>query len=417
MAHLLVIDLPGGNDTDILKAAVEASHTFTFLTSDLSLYRDQPEVKGYLDQAFAQIEVPDFNYDQIEERILSIHRQNPFDALLCLIEIRLTEAARLAQLLKLRHLNPLSAQLLRDKFNVRCRLSDAGLKQPDFALATTTQELKDAVKTLGLPVLIKPTDGYGSQNIVVLRTDEDLDPLFSPLEVMLPSRADYGLGVQANDRLLVERYITGDFIGCDTFTVDGKHYFLGVNEKVMFPPPSFAIRGSCFTPKIPGDARHQALEEYVFAVLDAVGFDQGATHIELMMTQDGPQLIEINPRLVGAKIARQVGYAMNRSIHLDLINLHLGRLILEKLSPSKHQVAVTRWVTVQVQGIIENVQPPAWTSPFIACFDILKKEGHPVSSPFENADRIGYVVALGQSQLEAEALAERYISETVVHLR
>ena len=417
MAHLLVIDLPGGNDTDILKAAVDAGHTFTFLTSDLALYRGQPEVKGYLDQAFAQIEVPDFSYGQVEEKILAIHRQNPLDALLCLIEIRLIEAARLAQRLKLHHLNPLSARLLRDKFDVRLRLSQAGLKQPDFALATTTAELKQAVNTLGLPVLIKPADGYGSQNIVALRTEEDLDPLFSPLEVMLPSHADYGLGVLANDRLLVERYMTGDFIGCDTFTIDNEHYLLGVNEKVMFPPPSFAIRGSCFTPRIAGDARHKALEEYVFAALDAVGFDQGATHIELMMTEEGPQLIEINPRLVGAKIARQVGYAMNRSIHLDLINLHLGRLTLETLSPPKHQVAVTRWVTVQVQGIIESIQLPAWTHPSIVCVDILKKEGHSVSSPFENSDRIGYVVALGQSQPEAEALAERYIAETVVHLR
>ena len=417
MAHLLVIDLPGGNDTDILKAAVDAGHTFTFLTSDLTLYRGQPEVKGYLDQAFAQIEVPDFSYGQVEEKILAIHRQNPLDALLCLIEIRLIEAARLAQRLKLHHLNPLSARLLRDKFDVRLRLSQAGLKQPDFALATTTAELKQAVNTLGLPVLIKPADGYGSQNIVVLRTEEDLDPLFSPLEVMLPSHADYGLGVLANDRLLVERYMTGDFIGCDTFTVDNEHYLLGVNEKVMFPPPSFAIRGSCFTPRIAGNSRHQALEEYVFAALDAVGFDQGATHIELMMTQEGPQLIEINPRLVGAKIARQVGYAMNRSIHLDLINLHLGRLTLETLLPPKHQVAVTRWATVQVKGIIESIQLPAWTHPSIVCVDILKKEGHSVSSPFENADRIGYVVALGQSQPEAEGLAERYIAETVVHLR
>jgi biotin carboxylase len=417
MAHLLIIDLPGGNDTDILKAALDARHTFTFLSSDLSLYRGQPAVSAYLDEAFSLIEVPDFEYDTIEKKILEIHRRNPFEALLCLIEIRLTEAARLAQCLNLRHLSPLGAQLLRDKFNVRLRLSQAGLAQPDFALATSTQELKQAIRNLGLPVLIKPVDGYGSQNIVALRTKEDLDPLFSPVEMMLPSHADYGLGVVANDRLLVERYLTGDFIGCDTFTLDGKHHLLGVNEKLMFPPPSFAIRGGCFTPRIPNDARHKALEEYVFSALDAVGFDQGATHIELMVTQDGPQLIEINPRLVGAKIARQVGYAMNRSIHLDLINLHLGRLILDTFSPTKHHVAVTRWVTVQESGIIENIELPSWTHPSIACVDILKKVGQPVSSPFENADRIGYVVTSGQSRLEMEALAERYTSETVVHLR
>ena len=35
-----------------------------------------------------------------------------------------------------------------------------------------------------------------------------------------------------------------------------------------------------------------------------------------------------------------------------------------------------------------------------------KKMGQPVSSPFENAERIRYVVTVGQSRLKMEELAE-----------
>jgi hypothetical protein len=63
---------------------------------------------------------------------------------------------------------------------------------------------------------------------------EDLDPLLSPLEDMLPSGADYGLGVTANDRMLVERNMTGIVLGCDTLTSAGRHTLLGVHEKESF---------------------------------------------------------------------------------------------------------------------------------------------------------------------------------------
>ena len=411
MAHLLIIDLPGGNDSDILQAAIQRGDSFVFATSDLALYRHQPSVNAFLDQAFGVIEIKDFAYPALEQAVLDSHGQKPIEALLCLIDIRLLEAAKLARTLGVDFLNVDSAILLRDKFLVRQRLAQRGIAQPAFALATTTQEIKDAVARLGLPVLIKPADGYGSQNVVVLQTPEDLDPLQSPVEIMLPSRADYGLGVKANDRLLVERFMTGTFIGVDTFTLNGQHHFLGVNIKRMFPPPSFAIEGGCFFPRV---NEHAQLEQYVFSMLDAVGFDCGATHIELILTQAGPQLVEINPRLVGAKIARLVGFALNRSIHADLIDIHLGVWPKGLDAPHPQQVAVSRWFTSPVAGTIESVTPPTWTDPNIKCVEILRQVGDSVMPAFENAARIGYVMTCGKDQSQAEVLAERYIEDLII---
>ena len=409
MAHLLIIDLPGGNDTDILEAAKNRGDTFTFLTSDLNLYQSQDCVKPYLDMALELIEVKNFEFEVVLAKVLASHQKNSYNALLCLIEIRLLEASKLATVLGLHYLNLNSAVLLRDKYNVRRRLAECAIVQPDFALATTTDEIKSAVKGLGLPLLIKPSDGYGSQNVVVLRTELDLDPLISPIEIMLPSRADYGLGVMANDRLLVERYITGRFVGVDTLTVNGEHKFLGVNEKKMFAPPSFAIQGGSFTPR---NESHLELEKYAFAILDAVGFDSGATHIEMMLTDDGPRLIEINPRLVGAKIARLIGFATGRSIHEDLIDIHLGRWPLGLDNIKTQSVATTRWFTSPVEGIIKSITPPSWLDGNIKCVEFLKGVGDRVRPAFDNAERIGYVMACGVDEVKAEALADRFIEET-----
>lgn len=411
MAHLLIIDLPGGNDTDLLLAARQSGHSFSFISSDLALYQQQPEVMALLQEAVECIEVPGFALAQAELQVLALHQRQPIEAVLCLIDIRLREAAHLAHTLGLRYLNPASAALLRDKHAVRQRLQDRGLLQPVFRAAASTQALKDAVAELGLPVLIKPADGYGSQNIVVLRQQADLEPWISPLECMLPSNASYGLGVRASDQLLVERYLEGPLIGCDTLTRQGRHQLAGVNQKSMFAPPSFAIQGGCFQA---GNAGYEAVQAYVFEALDAVGFDWGAAHVELILTAQGPRLVEINARLVGAKIPRLISLALGHSIHQDLIDLHLGRDPAPQALPASPCAAVSRWVTAGQTGILESLTLPHWSDPDIRSIEVLARPGDHVHPPFENADRLACVMVTGATAQQAQALAERFVTDTQV---
>ncbi len=413
MAHALVIDLPGGTDFDILRALKERGDTFCFLSNDLEYYQRQEGIMPWLEQAEELIQVKPFDDSEVEKRVIESHRRKPFTALLCLLDTRLVAAARLAAKLGLPYLNPESAQLLRDKYSVRKRLQEKGLPQPEFALATTNAEVKAAVEKLGLPVLIKPSDGYGSQNIVVLRYPEDLDPLLSPVDELLPSRADYGLGVKANDRLLVERFLEGTFLGCDTLTENGNHRLLGIHEKLFYDQPSFAIRGGCFMPNHPG---FREIEKYLFALLDAAGFDWGATHTELMLTREGPRLIEINPRLVGAKIPRLIGDALGRSVHADLIALHAGQGLPPEPGPIE-RIAVTRWLAAPQSGILERIEVPDRMDDRICRVEIMKKTGDAVQPPMENADRLGYVMVAAGQRREAEEIADRFISDCRITVR
>ena len=415
MAHLLIIDLPGGNDTDIIRSAMASGHTFCFLSSDLAHYRRQPQVWAYLSKAVAQLELEDFSPAPLIAAVGALHQRQPIDAVLSLIDIRLVAAAQVSKHLGCVHISPDCAARMRDKYQVRCALREAALAQPDFELATSNEQARAAVERLGLPVLIKPADGYGSQNILSLRSPIDLQPWLSPFEHLLPSRTEYGLGVKANDRLLIERYMSGRLVGCDTFSVAGEHRLLGVHDKLMFEPPFFAIRGGCFrTP----DASHAELQRYVFAALDAVGFDHGATHTEVMITDQGPHLVEINPRIVGAKIARLVGLTLGRDIYGDLIDLHLGKLKLDdwRNIEAGPRFGVTRWITSAQEGTLESIELPATRPDCIAEVELLKLAGDHVQPPFQNADRLGYVIAIGKDAQETSQQADAYVQDVHVHV-
>ena len=128
------------------------------------------------------------------------------------------------------------------------------------------------------------------------------------------------------------------------------------------------------------------------------------------------RLVEINPRLVGAKIARLVGYALGRSIHEDLIDIHLGRWPTGLDFEDNHQVAVSRWFTSPVAGTLTQITLPKWTDNNVKCVEFLKKVGERVLPAFENAERLGYVMVCERDEATAVELAQRYLEDTDIYI-
>jgi biotin carboxylase len=409
MSHLLIIELPGGNDGDILRHALAAGHEVSFLTANPAQYLDQRDLATLLAQARQIIPAGTFDLERLLPELRALHQGDPFDGVLCLQDLRIVEAAEIAQALGLRHLNSETARLCRDKVAVRRKLAAAGIAQPACARAIGPEDLIAAVAAIGLPVLIKPVDGFGSQNVFALRTEQDLALLREAPEIIAQGAVEYGLGVASRGEMVVERLLEGPLVGCDTVSAGGRHKLLGVNEKLFFPPPSFAIRGGCFTTNC---GQFEALEAAVFAMLDAIGFDHGAAHIELILTRDGPMLVEINPRLVGAGIARLISAAREISVHADLIALHAEGRLPSAAEVTRH--AATRWIAAPAAGVLASIAVPAVHDPALVGVTLLARPGDTVGPPFDNADRLGCVITQGADRRVLESLAESIVRDTVV---
>jgi biotin carboxylase len=413
MAHLLLIDVPGGNDFTVMEDAVAAGHEVTFVTSDLSHYERQGELTAnLLALACAVIEVKPFDYDRFEEAILKQHAVKALDAVICLIDIRQIEASRIAHRLGLHFLSLETTRLMRDKVNVRQRLHDAGIKQPAFGLAHSVANVRAVVADIGFPVVVKPADGYASQNVSILKSRADLEAFCIRFTAQQLNPTDYGLGVYATNRFSVEQYIEGTLIGCDVFSDGTERVLLGVNEKLMFPTPSFAIRGSQFPSKA---FETDAVRDYAFALLDAVDYDFGPAHIEMIVADGVPYLVEINARLVSAQIPFQMGYALGRSIYIDLIDLHLGVPVKAMLPFDGVGISVIRWIVADRQGKLEALHLPE-PDANIKRVTLFKQIGDAVRPPISNGDRIGYVIATAATADIATRSADTYVADAVLEI-
>ncbi len=414
MAHILLIDVPGGNDFTVLEDALRDGHEVTFFTSDLAHYQAQGEITAsHLSLAHEVVEVAPFTFDHLEQAVLPRHAQKPFDAVICIIDIRQVEASQIAERLGLRYFSPETALLMRDKFNVRQKLNEAGIKQPAFGLAQTVSEIREVVSKIDFPVVVKPVDGYASQNISIIRSEIEFDIFCSEFENNYAGPTDYGLGVHANNRFSVEQYIEGTLIGCDVFSDGEDRVLIGINEKLMFPLPSFAIRGGHF-PSHTFDT--ELIRSYAFSILDALGLNFGAVHIEMIVSDGVPYLVEVNARLVSAQIPFQMAYALERSLYLDLIDLHLGVPILGFAPFDEHWVSVIRWIVADRSGILQAIHSPSVPDPAIRRVIFFKAKGDAVCPPMSNGDRIGYVIATAPNADDAAKLAENYVANTALEI-
>ncbi|MCW5253648.1 ATP-grasp domain-containing protein [Streptomyces sp. SHP 1-2] len=99
-----------------------------------------------------------------------------------------------------------------------------------------------------------------------------------------------------NDRMVVQEYARGTEYVVDTFSHRGRHTVADVCRYGKTDNGGQMAVYERLTWTAPDDPAVPVLARYAEAVLDAVGLRNGAAHIEIMLTADGPRLIEINSR-------------------------------------------------------------------------------------------------------------------------
>ncbi|WP_431781950.1 ATP-grasp domain-containing protein [Streptomyces chumphonensis] len=223
--------------------------------------------------------------------------------------------AELTARLGLPGLDPDVLRLTRDKAAVRNRLHGAALTRG--RAVETPAAAPDArrllLKEVGLPAVVKDTAGTGSQNVWLVRDEEELDRAL-----------DQAAGRNLKGRLFAEPYFCGPVYSAETLTWDHRTRLLGVSSRLMSPEPRFREEVTAFPVAFP-EPRRASLERWLDAVLDAVGYTDRFAHVEFVLTADGPEVVEINPRIGGALVGEGLCRALGVNVYEAMVQTALGR--------------------------------------------------------------------------------------------
>jgi hypothetical protein len=104
-------------------------------------------------------------------------------------------------------------------------------------------------------------------------------------------------------------------------------------------------------------------------------------------------------------------------VYDDLIHVHLGHWPPQVPGRPVQVAATIRWFTAPQPGALAGIELPQLRDAGIRHVEVIKQTGDWVHPPFENADRLGYVMTSAASCQEAEQLADRYVALARVELQ
>lgn len=223
--------------------------------------------------------------------------------------------AALTEHLGLPGVDPAVLRLTRDKAAVRNRLHDAGLTRARAVeSAEPDREARGLLlKEVGLPLVLKDTAGTGSQNVWLVRDEGELDAALAEAP-----------GRDLKGRLFAEPHFSGPVYSAETLTWDGRTRLLGVSSRLMSPEPHFREEITAFPVAFPGTQR-TSLEGWLDRVLAAIGYTDRFAHVEFVLTADGPEVVEVNPRIGGALVGEAMCRALGVNVYEAMIETALGR--------------------------------------------------------------------------------------------
>ncbi|MEU3571754.1 ATP-grasp domain-containing protein [Kitasatospora sp. NPDC036755] len=281
----------------------------------------------------------------------------------------------------------------RDKALQRALLERSGVSVPRHRTVGGSDEAVYAAEELGLPVVVKPVAGSGSVGVKLCRTAEET----AVWAGRLCTEAELG----AADRILVEEFVEGPEFSVET--LDGT--VAAVIGKHLGPPPHFVETGHDY-PAPAEPAEREALGETALAALRALGLGWGAAHTELRMTDRGPVVIEVNPRLAGGMIPVMIQAAAGTDLVDTVIARAAGQPLPDRGSGTDH--GAIRFLLEPGTVRIDAVRPLAGSlpgSPHAAELTVIA--GTAVTAAGSFKDRLGYVVCTGPDTPAAGAAAEQ----------
>ncbi len=205
----------------------------------------------------------------------------------------------------------------RNKYLMHKALSEKGIKCISQFKSNDKEEIKAWVlQHNSFPVVIKPLDSAASDGVTVC---DDMNGVNIAIENILGKQNIFG---KTNHEILAQEFINGTQYFINTLSWNGNTYITDIWEQVRTRErnQSFRFEGMKLCP---GDiAVATGMKDYIYDVLTVLDLKYGPAHNEIIMTEDGPVLVELNARLMGASISDNVfrktlGYTQS-SLSVDM---------------------------------------------------------------------------------------------------
>ena len=272
-------------------------------------------------------------------QVVAFARERPLRAVVGVEDETTVLAALAGEALGLPH-NPVeSVRCARDKHRMREVLRRAGLRVPEFARISLSEDPLQAARRIAYPCVLKPLSLSASRGVIRADDPEAFAAAFRRLKALLELPEVAGKGEEAARWILVESYIPGGEVALEGLLVEGRLRVLALFDK---PDP---LEGPFFeetiyvTPsRLPGRFQRE-ITDCVARTAAALGLREGPLHAELRINDEGAWPLEVGARSIGGLCSRALRFGAGISLE-ELILRHALGMEIETLERERRPAGV-----------------------------------------------------------------------------
>jgi biotin carboxylase len=181
----------------------------------------------------------------------------------------------------------------RNKFDMAEALRRAGVRCAEQFKSTGAEDVVAWAEAAGrYPVVVKPLASAATDSVAICA---DAEQVRKAAEAILGTQTIWG---EVNSEVLIQSYLDGVEYVVDMVSWQGRRYTCGVWEYRKRQVGVHNIYD--YEVLLPSsDSRVPELIGYVDSALRALGIEYGPTHAEVILTADGPALVEVGARTAG----------------------------------------------------------------------------------------------------------------------
>ena len=343
-----------------------------------------------------------FNASTIDEdSILSAAKKFKPDGITTMqTDMPMRAIARVNEELNLCGINRKTAICATDKIEMIKCFKEHGINSPWYFVID--KNYNEISKKITFPCIFKPADNSASRGVCLVQQESEIEKAY-----------EYSKSFSRNGRVLVEEYMQGPEVSVEVLIWKNNPHVIAVTDKITTGAPYFVEMGHN-EPSSLSDEDIVKIKNLAASAVKAVGIDNGQGHVEIILTKEGTNVVELGARLGGDFITSDL---VPLSTGVDMLKETLSIACGEEpnLNIKFSKGSAIRFINVDI-GTILDIKgiDRARSIPGVKRIEFFKEVGDQSVEVHNSLDRVGCLIAQSNTAKEAADLCTRAIKEIEV---
>lgn len=319
------------------------------------------------------------------QAVISAAKRHRIDGIMTLAtDMPMRTVAAVAKEMNLIGIDEETALKATNKAEMRKALQLNNVPIPKFYVVSNKDEYKEVVKQFNIPFIVKPADSSGSRGIFEVKDIHNDD--------LIIEAYDYCHPFSKVGDVVVEEYMEGPEVSVETLTVNGECHVIQITDKLTTGAPHYVEMGHSQPTMLSNEIAEQ-ISKVAKAANKAIGIKNGPSHTEIIVTKEGPKIVELGARLGGDNITTHL-VPLSTGVNMVecCIKIALGEI--PDIKKKWNKGSAIRYFE-QHAGVIDSIEgiDKAEEIDGVQQISIVHGVGEKVTEINSSGERMGFVIA------------------------